>query len=197
MYTLSGMNDRGHSKYSMSANMYSRRGGRGGFGTPRTAPPDLPSLLLDGRIVYLGMPVSQDLNVVHLIFLGEFTFQLYLLYPVFDHFPVGLPQIVPAVCELIVAQFLWLNYDNDTKPIYLYLNSTGIQVMFAYVGLLSPIIVLFNIKFTCFYWFVCVIHLPRMRTGRLLDQIQTRLPSLTWLRYWYVVFVICIMNVYY
>jgi len=25
---------------------------------PRTPPPDLPSLLLDSRIVYLGMPVS-------------------------------------------------------------------------------------------------------------------------------------------
>jgi len=25
---------------------------------PRTPPPDLPSMLLDGRIVYIGMPVS-------------------------------------------------------------------------------------------------------------------------------------------
>lgn len=52
---MSGMNDRGPSKYSMSVSMY--RGGARGSGRPRTAPPDLPSLLLDARIVYLGMPV--------------------------------------------------------------------------------------------------------------------------------------------
>lgn len=50
------MSDRGLSKYSMSARMY--RGGGGGYDMPATAPPDLPSLLLDARICYLGMPVS-------------------------------------------------------------------------------------------------------------------------------------------
>lgn len=50
------MDDRGPSKYSMSVSMY--RGGARGNGRPRTAPPDLPSLLLDARICYLGMPVS-------------------------------------------------------------------------------------------------------------------------------------------
>ncbi|KAK2974486.1 hypothetical protein RJ640_018651 [Escallonia rubra] len=89
MWSLSGMNDRGPSKYSMSVSMY-RGGGRGG-GRPRTAPPDLPSLLLDARICYLGMP------------------------------------IVPAVTELLVAQFMWLDYDNPSKPIYLYINSSGTQ----------------------------------------------------------------------
>ena len=54
------MNDRGPSKYSMSVSMY--RGGRGS-GRPRTAPPDLPSLLLDARICYLGMPVSHSLSL--------------------------------------------------------------------------------------------------------------------------------------
>lgn len=43
------------SRYSMSVSMY--RGGSRGAGRPRTAPPDLPSLLLDARICYLGMPV--------------------------------------------------------------------------------------------------------------------------------------------
>jgi ATP-dependent Clp protease protease subunit len=52
-------------------------------------PPDLPSLLLHNRIVYLGMP------------------------------------LVPAVTELIVAEFLYLQYENAEKPIYMYLNSTG------------------------------------------------------------------------
>ncbi|XP_022148841.1 ATP-dependent Clp protease proteolytic subunit-related protein 1, chloroplastic [Momordica charantia] len=89
MWSLSGMNDKGPSKYSMSVSMY--RGGGRGSGRPRTAPPDLPSLLLDARICYLGMP------------------------------------IVPAVTELLVAQFMWLDYDNPSKPIYLYINSSGTQ----------------------------------------------------------------------
>lgn len=37
-------------------------------------------------------------------------------------------QIVPAVTELLVAQFMWLDYDNPSKPIYLYINSPGTQV---------------------------------------------------------------------
>ncbi|KAG8364199.1 hypothetical protein BUALT_Bualt19G0103500 [Buddleja alternifolia] len=90
MWSMSGMNERGPSKYSMSVSMY-RGGGARGSGRPRTAPPDLPSLLLDARIVYLGMP------------------------------------IVPAVTELLVAQFMWLDYDSPTKPIYLYINSSGTQ----------------------------------------------------------------------
>ncbi|KAE8661005.1 ATP-dependent Clp protease proteolytic subunit-related protein 1 [Hibiscus syriacus] len=89
MWSMSSINDRGPSKYSMSVSMY--RGGARGSGRPRTAPPDLPSLLLDARICYLGMP------------------------------------IVPAVAELIVAQLMWLDYDNPTKPIYLYINSSGTQ----------------------------------------------------------------------
>lgn len=52
-------------------------------------PPDLPSLLLHNRIVYLGMP------------------------------------LVPAVTELIVAEFLYLQYENAEKPVFMYLNSTG------------------------------------------------------------------------
>lgn len=89
MWSMSSINDRGPSKYSMSVSMY--RGGGRGYGRPRTAPPDLPSLLLDARICYLGMP------------------------------------IVPAVTELIVAQLMWLDYDNPSKPIYLYINSSGTQ----------------------------------------------------------------------
>ncbi|XP_002527503.2 ATP-dependent Clp protease proteolytic subunit-related protein 1, chloroplastic [Ricinus communis] len=89
MYSVSGMMDRGPSKYSMSVSMY--RGGGRGYGRPRSAPPDLPSLLLDARICYLGMP------------------------------------IVPAVTELLVAQFMYLDYDDSSKPIYLYINSSGTQ----------------------------------------------------------------------
>ncbi|KAI5073254.1 hypothetical protein GOP47_0011267 [Adiantum capillus-veneris] len=80
----------GPSRLSMSVSMY-RGGGGGGYGRPKTSPPDLPSLLLDARICYLGMP------------------------------------IVPAVTELIVAELLWLDYDNPSKPIYFYINSSGTQ----------------------------------------------------------------------
>lgn len=55
----------------------------------RTPPPDLPSLLLNERIVYLGMP------------------------------------LVPAVTELIIAELLYLQYDDPDKPIKIYINSTG------------------------------------------------------------------------
>lgn len=55
----------------------------------RTPPPDLPSLLLNERIVYLGLP------------------------------------LVPQVTELIVAELLYLQYDNPDKPIKIYINSTG------------------------------------------------------------------------
>ena len=37
---------------------------------------------------------------------------------------------MPAVTELLVAQFMWLDYDNPSKPIYLYINSSGTQVSF-------------------------------------------------------------------
>ncbi|KAK7280265.1 hypothetical protein RJT34_25327 [Clitoria ternatea] len=90
MWSLPTMGKSSPSNYSMSVSMYRGGGGRG-TGRPRTAPPDLPSLLLDARICYLGMP------------------------------------IVPAVTELLVAQFMWLDYDNPTKPIYLYINSSGTQ----------------------------------------------------------------------
>ena len=55
----------------------------------RTPPPDLPSLMLKERIVYLGMP------------------------------------LVPAVTELIVAELLYLQYEDPEKPIRVYINSTG------------------------------------------------------------------------
>lgn len=37
-------------------------------------------------------------------------------------------QIVSAVTELLIAQFMWLDFDNASKPIYLYINSSGTQV---------------------------------------------------------------------
>jgi ATP-dependent Clp protease protease subunit len=70
-----------------------------GSGSYRTPPPDLPSLLLKERIVYLGLPlVSPD----------EYKQQMGL-----------------DVTELIIAQLLFLQFDDPEKPIYMYINSTG------------------------------------------------------------------------
>ncbi|MFM9156817.1 MAG: ATP-dependent Clp protease proteolytic subunit, partial [Dolichospermum sp.] len=65
----------------------------------RTPPPDLPSLLLKERIIYLGMPlVSAD----------EYKRQMGV-----------------DVTKLIIAQLLYLKFDNPDKPIFFYINSTG------------------------------------------------------------------------
>ncbi|KAF6165668.1 hypothetical protein GIB67_012565 [Kingdonia uniflora] len=93
MMRLSSLRDAGPeagpARYSNRVSAY--HGGGRGYGRARSAPPDLPSLLLDARIVFLGMP------------------------------------IVPPVTELLVAQFMWLDFDDSTKPIYLYINSPGTQ----------------------------------------------------------------------
>ncbi|MGF1481743.1 MAG: ATP-dependent Clp protease proteolytic subunit [Cyanophyceae cyanobacterium] len=65
----------------------------------RTPPPDLPSLLLKERIIYLGLPlVSSD----------DFKRQMGV-----------------DVTKLIIAQLLYLQFDNPEKPIFFYINSTG------------------------------------------------------------------------
>merc|ERR1711966_354054 len=71
--------------------------GAGGAAQPDTyvegmnigPPPDLPSLLLHNRIVYIGMP------------------------------------LVPAVAELVIAELLYLNYEDQTRPVTMYINSSG------------------------------------------------------------------------
>lgn len=65
----------------------------------RTPPPDLASLLLKERIIYLGLPlVSSD----------DYKRQLGV-----------------DVTKLIIAQLLYLQFDDPDKPIYFYINSTG------------------------------------------------------------------------
>jgi ATP-dependent Clp protease protease subunit len=65
----------------------------------RTPPPDLPSLLLKERIIYLGLPlVSSD----------DYKRQLGV-----------------DVTRLIITQLLYLEFDDPDKPIYFYINSTG------------------------------------------------------------------------
>ncbi len=65
----------------------------------RTPPQDLPSLLLKERIVYLGLPLFSDDDAKR--------------------------QLGMDVTELIIAQLLYLEFDNPDKPIYFYINSTG------------------------------------------------------------------------
>ncbi len=65
----------------------------------RTPPPDLESLLLKERIVYLGLPLFSDDDVKR--------------------------QVGIDVTELIIAQLLYLQFDDPEKPIFFYINSTG------------------------------------------------------------------------
>ncbi|PSF37680.1 ATP-dependent Clp protease proteolytic subunit [Aphanothece hegewaldii CCALA 016] len=65
----------------------------------RTPPPDLPSLLLKERIVYLGTPLFSD-----------------------DQYK---RQIGVDVTKLIIAELLYLQFDDPEKPIFFYINSTG------------------------------------------------------------------------
>ena len=65
----------------------------------RTPPPDLPSLLLKERIVYLGLPLFSDDDAKR--------------------------QLGMDVTELIIAQLLYLEFEDPDKPIYFYINSTG------------------------------------------------------------------------
>lgn len=71
----------------------------GGDSFYRTPPPDLPSLLLKERIIYLGLPlVSSD----------DYKRQLGV-----------------DVTKLIIAQLLYLQFSDPEKPIFFYINSTG------------------------------------------------------------------------
>ncbi len=86
-------------KNSMNSLMQAVQAPYRGDSSYRTPPPDLPSLLLKERIVYLGLPlVSPD----------EYK-----------------EQIGVDVTELIIAQLLFLQFDDPEKPIYMYINSTG------------------------------------------------------------------------
>lgn len=48
-------------------------------------------------------------------------------------------SLVPSVTELILAEFLYLQYEDEEKPIYLYINSTGTT----------------KVSFCCCCWLVC------------------------------------------
>lgn len=71
----------------------------GGDAYYRTPPPDLPSLLLKERIIYLGMPLFSSDDIKR--------------------------QVGVDVTKLIIAQLLYLQFNDPEKPIYFYINSTG------------------------------------------------------------------------
>ena len=37
-------------------------------------------------------------------------------------------SLVPSVTELMLAELLYLQYDDPKKPIYMYINSAGVTV---------------------------------------------------------------------
>ena len=104
---------------------------------PGRAPPDLPSLLLDARIVYIGMPVGVVWRVgggesaysVGARRVGAAAARARRLTPPHTSPPPphsrARSQLVPQVTELVVSELLYLNYTGPEKPVYVYINSTG------------------------------------------------------------------------
>jgi ATP-dependent Clp protease, protease subunit len=90
-------------------------------------PPDLPSYLFKERIVYLVcIPLPSASACHHLIALQGVYLTISttrMLLPCLQ----GM-SLVPAVTELVMAELLYLQYDAPTKPINLYINSTGVTV---------------------------------------------------------------------
>lgn len=75
-------------------------------------PPDLPSYLFKERIVYLVRLTrfaALALAPLTLAFLSRSQ---------------GM-SLVPSVTELILAELLYLQFEDAAKPIYMYINSTG------------------------------------------------------------------------
>ena len=61
-----------------------------------------------------------------------------LVLHIFGYFPtrtcvVQGMSLVPAVTELMLAELMYLQYDNPTKPVFMYINSAGVQVSEAFM----------------------------------------------------------------
>ena len=87
-------------------------------------PPDLPSLLLHNRIIYIGMPLVPSVTARD---------RRTSLTPPLNHYPPRAhPQRhrtrMPTPQELIVAELLYLNYESKDKSVYMYINSMGTSV---------------------------------------------------------------------
>ncbi len=55
-------------------------------------------------------------------------------------------SLVPAVTELILAELLYLQYDNPSRPVYMYINSAGVTVS---SSLISPWYTAFKMQQPC------------------------------------------------
>ncbi len=69
------------------------------------SPPDLPSFIFKERIVYLVSERKEGICNTLIEFQGM--------------------TLVPSVTELILAELLYLQYEDKNKPVQLYINSTG------------------------------------------------------------------------
>ena len=94
-------------------------------------PPDLPSLLLANRIVYIGMPLVPSVTVRRLAAPRRRALSLLPLPPPRRHASAQLAlhaaHHTPAHAsqELLVAELLYLNFESNSKGIYMYVNSVG------------------------------------------------------------------------
>ena len=87
-------------------------------------PPDLPSFLFKERIVYLvGYALLQSCNNAE----QSLPFH-HVRIDLKAQLSVQGMALVPAVTELMLAELMYLQYDNPTKPIFMYINSAGVQV---------------------------------------------------------------------
>lgn len=91
-------------------------------------PPDLPSLLLHNRIVYVGMALVPAVTELVRRSLASFISD-----SSYTHFWV-LGKVLTCslflYCFLewqIIAELLYLNYESQDRPIYMYINSPGIS----------------------------------------------------------------------
>ena len=48
-------------------------------------------------------------------------------------------SLVPSVTELMLAELLYLQYDDPKKPIYMYINSAGVTVSFCSSSSAKPV----------------------------------------------------------
>lgn len=62
-------------------------------------------------------------------------------------------SLVPAVTELMLAELLYLQYDNPNKPIYMYINSTGVAVRVRSRCVVEEDCLLFGM--VCLYGLLC------------------------------------------
>lgn len=92
-------------------------------------PPDLPSFLFKERIVYL-VRSQKHCNMQPSAKAYAEAYDCVTAAVIACMLALQGMSLVPAVTELILAELLYLQYDNPTKPINMYINSAGVTVGF-------------------------------------------------------------------